>query len=187
MKNITLIVGFLLLLTIACATSADAPTAPPQVQPATTTAPIPQPPSTPSPHHPVTPAPPLPTGDLATVTWVIDGDTIEVELDGREVRVRYIGIDTPERDMPFYEEATEANRQLVEGQSVLLVKDVSETDRFGRLLRYIYLQDGAFVNAQLVGDGYAQAVTFPPDVAFADHFRQLQEEARLAGRGLWAE
>ena len=101
--------------------------------------------------------------------------------------MRYIGIDTPERDMPNFDEATEANRQLVEGQTLLLVKDVSETDRFGRLLRYIYLPDGTFVNAQLVESGYAQAVTYPPDVAFADHFRQLQEQARLAGRGLWAE
>ena len=163
----------LALITIACASSVDSPS-----------------PSTPAPPPPGPTAPPsaLPAGaQPAEVVWVIDGDTIEVEIDGQEYRVRYIGIDTPERDMPYYEQATQANRQLVENQTILLVKDVSETDRFGRLLRYIYLPDGTFVNAQLVETGYAQAVTFPPDVAFADHFRQLQEEARQSGRGLWAE
>lgn len=127
----------------------------------------------------------LPEGETAVVRSIIDGDTIEVELGGRQVRLRYIGVDTPERDEPYYAEATAANRQLVEGQTVILVKDVSETDRFGRLLRYVYLEDGTFVNAELLRQGMARRVTFPPDVAEQERFGQIQEEARLAGRGLW--
>lgn len=126
-------------------------------------------------------------GDLAAVVRIIDGDTIEVEMDGQTYRVRYIGMDTPERGDYFYDEATAANRQLVEGQTVTLVKDVSETDRYGRLLRYVYLSDGTFVNAELVRQGYAQIATFPPDVANQELFVQLQQEAREAGRGLWSQ
>jgi micrococcal nuclease len=141
-----------------------------------------------SPAVPASPAPPTlpPSAQPAALRNVIDGDTIDVDIAGAEYRVRYIGIDTPERDMPFYDEATRANRDLVTGQTLYLVKDVSETDRYGRLLRYVYLADGTLVNAALVESGYAQAVTFPPDVAFAETFRRLQQEARDAGRGLWA-
>lgn len=127
------------------------------------------------------------TGDVATVIRIIDGDTIEVDVNGQNYRVRYIGMDTPERGDLFFDEATEANRQLVEGQMVILVKDVSETDRFGRLLRYVYLQNGTFVNAELLKQGFALVATFPPDVAFQDLFTTLQQEARAEGRGLWAQ
>jgi micrococcal nuclease len=127
------------------------------------------------------------SGTLATVTRIIDGDTIEVDINGRSHRVRYIGMDTPERGDPFFGEATEANRQLVEGQTVILVKDVSETDRYGRLLRYVYLQDGTFVNAELVRQGFALVATFPPDVAHQADYIALQEEARSTGSGLWSE
>jgi len=85
------------------------------------------------------------------------GHTIKVDIDGAVYTVRYIGIDCPEMDQQFGGEAAEANRQLVEGQTLLLEKDVSETDRYGRLLRYAYLADGAFVNAELVRAGYASA------------------------------
>jgi hypothetical protein len=77
----------------------------------------------------------VPDGNLATVTYIVDGDTIDVAIGGTTYRVRYIGMDTPERGDYFFSEATEANRALVEGQQVILVKDVSETDRYGRLLR----------------------------------------------------
>jgi micrococcal nuclease len=126
----------------------------------------------------------------AEVTRVIDGDTIEVDIDGQEFDVRYIGIDTPESVDPrrpvecFGEEAAEYNRDLVDGKIVGLEKDVSETDDFGRLLRYVWL-DGFLVNARLVTDGHALAVTYPPDVRYAELFAQLQAEAREAGRGLW--
>lgn len=124
-------------------------------------------------------------GESAQVLNVIDGDTIDVLLDGEEYRVRYVGVDTPERGDPYYSEATQANRDLVQGETVMLVIDVSETDQYGRLLRYIYLEDGTFVNAELIANGYARLVTYPPDVANADYFADLQREAREARRGLW--
>ena len=89
----------------------------------------------------------------AEVVEVVDGDTINVEIDGTVYAVRYIGIDCPETRHPYEPvewmgpEATEANRQLVENKTVYLEKDVSETDRYGRLLRYVFLADGTFVNA----------------------------------------
>jgi micrococcal nuclease len=124
---------------------------------------------------------------MATVTYVVDGDTIDVALGGTTYRVRYIGMDTLERGDYFFSEATEANRALVEGQQVILVTDVSETDRFGRLLRYVYLEGGAFVNAELVRQGCAVIATFPPDVRHQELFLELEREAREAGRGLWAQ
>jgi micrococcal nuclease len=135
----------------------------------------------------ITVSAPISGYQTATVTRIIDGDTIEVEIEGKSYRLRYIGMDTPERGRPFFSRATEANRQLVENQTVLLEKDVSETDRYGRLLRYVYLQDGTMVNAELVRQGYAQVATFPPDVKYQDTFIQLQREAREARRGLWGE
>jgi len=134
---------------------------------------------------------PTPAGEVARVVEVVDGDTIKVEMNGRIYTVRYIGIDTPELHHPhkpveyYAREAYEKNRELVEGKTVILEKDVSETDRYGRLLRYVYV-DGIFVNAYLVEQGYARAVTFPPDVKYAELFLQLEREAREAGRGLWA-
>jgi len=126
----------------------------------------------------------------AQVSRVIDGDTIEVNIGGNPYTVRYIGIDTPETvhptigEEPYGKEATAKNRELVEGKIVKLEKDVSETDKYGRLLRYVYVGD-VFVNAELVKQGYAQVATYPPDVRYQDLFIQLQREAREAGRGLW--
>ena len=121
------------------------------------------------------------------MTYVFDGDTIEVELDGRTYRLRYIGVDTPEREEPFYQEALDFNRDLVEGQTVTLVRDVSETDQYGRLLRYVYLDDGTFVNAAVIRQGMGRLVTFPPDVAQTENLTRLQEEARQAGAGRWGD
>jgi micrococcal nuclease len=121
---------------------------------------------------------------------VVDGDTIEVEIEGESYKVRYIGIDTPELHHPtkpveyYAQEAYEKNRELVEGQTVFLEKDVSETDMYGRLLRYVYVGD-VFVNAYLVQHGYALVSTYPPDVKYQERFLELQREAREAGRGLW--
>ena len=134
----------------------------------------------------VTPDAP-PSGDLAEVTHVFDGDTIEVELDGRAYRLRYIGVDTPERDEPYYQAAFDFNRDLVAGQTVTLVRDVSETDQYGRLLRYVYLSDGTFVNAAIIRQGMGRLVTFPPDVAQTENLKGLQTEARQAGAGLWGD
>mgnify|MGYP001068239228 CR=1 FL=1 len=120
----------------------------------------------------------------ATLVGVVDGDTIDVVVDGTRRRVRYIGINTPERDQAGYAEATEANRRLVNGASLLLYRDVSESDRYGRLLRYV-AADGRFVNLELLRQGYAQAMTVPPDVACAERFAAAEREARAAGIGLW--
>lgn len=128
-----------------------------------------------------------PEGDEAQVEWVYDGDTIEVSVDGRTYDLRYIGVDTPERGEYFYEEAFDFNMDLVRGETVILVRDVSETDQYGRLLRYVYLPDGTFVNAEMISNGMARLVTFPPDVAQTDNFKALQEDARENGRGMWAD
>jgi len=121
------------------------------------------------------------------VTKVIDGDTIALETG--EV-VRYIGIDTPETKHPtkgvecFGQEAAAQNNALVAGKRVRLEKDVSNTDRYGRLLRYVYV-DGIFVNDYLVRQGFAYSYTYPPDVAHQEQFAQAEREARDNKRGLW--
>jgi len=131
-----------------------------------------------------------PTGEQARVTRVVDGDTIDVVIAGATYRVRYIGIDTPETVDPrrpvgcYGREASERNRQLVEGKTVGLEKDVSETDKYERLLRYVWV-DGEMVNAVLVREGYAMASTYPPDVKYQELFLSLQGEARGASLGLW--
>lgn len=121
-------------------------------------------------------------GDSARVTRIIDGDTIDVELNGQTFRVRYIGVNTPERDEPCYSDATAANSALVSGQTVTLVRDVSETDRYDRLLRYIYVGD-TFVNESLVAQGYAEAVLYEPDDREFEHFAQLERLAAQQNLG----
>jgi micrococcal nuclease len=126
------------------------------------------------------------------VVRVVDGDTIVVAIKGDEYRLRYIGIDTPETvdpDRPaecLGRQASDYNRDLVEGETVGLEKDVSEVDEFGRLLRYVWLGN-EMVNGRLVREGFAQVTTHPPDVKYAEMFVALQAEARGAGRGLWGE
>ena len=129
-------------------------------------------------------------GDTVLVTRVVDGDTVEIA--GGE-KVRYIGMTTPESVKPdwpvecFGKEASARNRELVEGKTVRLTKDVSERDRYGRLLRFVSLEDGTLVNEELVREGYARVSTFPPDVAKESVFRAAERDARAAKRGLWAD
>ncbi len=123
----------------------------------------------------------------ATVKRVIDGDTIELE-DGQ--KVRYIGINTPEISTTsaktcFGKEAAVKNMEFVEGKTVRLEKDVSETDKYGRLLRYVWVGD-VFVNEMLVKQGYAQVSTYPPDVAHKDEFLSAQKIAQEGNIGLWS-
>ena len=143
-----------------------------------------------SPTEGLTPIPSLPgakNSGLVRVIKVIDGDTIQIE-GGKTVR--YIGIDTPETSDPrkeiqcFGQEAAHKNKELVEGYFVRLQKDVSETDRYGRLLRYVYV-DNIFVNEYLVREGYAKAATFPPDVKYREVFQRAQQEAQERKNGLW--
>ena len=130
------------------------------------------------------------TDQYVLVTRVVDGDTIELETGQK---VRYIGVNSPESVDPrrsvqcFGKEASDYNKQLVEGKKVKLVKDISEVDKYGRLLRYVYLADGTFVNLTLVRNGYARASTFPPDVHFSKLFVAAEREAREEGKGLWSE
>ncbi|MDO8525041.1 MAG: thermonuclease family protein [Candidatus Omnitrophota bacterium] len=119
--------------------------------------------------------------DELRVTKVIDGDTIVLE---NGEHVRYIGMDAPEKGRPYYGEATRENKRLVNGKKVRLEYDVERTDRYGRTLAYVYTRD-IFVNAELVGNGYAMIYTFPPNVKYYKTFLALQEEARKQKRGLW--
>ena len=121
-------------------------------------------------------------GEVGQVEYVIDGDTIDVLIDGESYRVRYIGVNTPELDEPCYDDATNANLSLVGGETVQLVKDVSDTDRYGRLLRYVYVGD-LFVNAILVEEGWAETVRYEPDTAYLETFYELEDTARAAGLG----
>ncbi|MEA3442381.1 MAG: thermonuclease family protein [Chloroflexota bacterium] len=116
------------------------------------------------------------------VTRVIDGDTIEIE---GGYRVRYIGIDTPEKGEPYYWEALKANQELVEGKRIRLEGEVEDKDKYGRLLRYIWV-DGTMVNAELVRQGYAYSYSYPPNLKYQAHFLQMEREAREQGLGLWS-
>ncbi len=126
----------------------------------------------------------------ADVTRVIDGDTIEVSIDGQADEVRYIGIDTPETVKPgtpvecFGPQASALNHRLVEHRAVRLVFDRERRDVYGRLLAYVYVGND-FVNARLVRLGYARTLTIPPNVAHAGLFHRLARAAGRAGRGLW--
>jgi endonuclease YncB( thermonuclease family) len=121
-----------------------------------------------------------------TVTQIIDGDTIDVLLDdGNTARVRYNGINTPERERPYFTESTQANSDLVFQKEVVLIKDVTEVDQYGRLIRYVIVGN-TFVNLELVRTGYAQVETFPPDVACESTFLDAQREAQGNYLGLWA-
>ena len=122
----------------------------------------------------------------AVVVRVVDGDTIDIEYNGKQYSVRYIGIDAPETYPKEYfsTEATEKNLELVEGQTITLVKDISNTDQYGRLLRYVLIDD-IFINQLLVSQGFAHSATFPPDIACAELFNDAQESARLNNKGMW--
>jgi micrococcal nuclease len=175
------IVVALLLIGVYGAVSSDAP----QTKGVET---IVTPTSRPSPHPGLrsgTPSIATASGEVATVVAVIDGDTIQIDTGQR---VRYIGIDTPELGQQecFAREAMERNKELVMGQTVRLVKDVSETDRYGRLLRYVFVDD-RFINQLLVAEGYANASSYPPDVAYQEVFRSAEEMAREQGAGLWTQ
>ncbi len=127
------------------------------------------------------------------VTKVVDGDTFWVDDNSEKgLKIRLIGVDAPEsrntgrkKKAPFGQESREFLKQLLSGQFVRLEYDAGKTDRYGRTLAYVYMQDGTFVNAQLVKQGYAQVMTVPPNVKYVELFLQLQREAREAGRGLW--
>ncbi len=140
-------------------------------------------------------ATPLPTPEDAVevaVVEVVDGDTIRVRLDGGTRLVRYTGINAPETGEGYREyewlgpEATDVNASLIGGSRVRLERDVSDTDAYGRLLRYVW-SDGLLLNAEMVRLGYAQARAYPPDTRYAEILEALEAEARAAELGVWGE
>jgi len=143
----------------------------------------------PSPREGLSPSGPTTDARLVAVT---DGDTIRVEIGGLEYRVRYIGIGAPELGEdpePLGEAARAANEALLRGGDLVLEKDVSEVDRFGRLLRHVWVRNSSewlLVNLELVRHGMARAGSYPPDVKYTDSlYRPAERDARDAGRGLW--
>jgi micrococcal nuclease len=140
--------------------------------------------------------PPEAQGDLAgpyLVTRVVDGDTIVVAIAGDEKKVRLIGVDTPEsvhpddsRNVPYGKISSEFTRTALEGKMVYLEYDVEPTDRYGRMLAYVWLDDVMF-NKTLLIEGHAVLATYPPNVRYVDEFTGLQTQAREDGKGLWAD
>jgi micrococcal nuclease len=124
----------------------------------------------------------------ALVVDIVDGDTIKVEIDGVVYPLRYIGIDSPERGLAYADEATAADQTLVGGATVFLEKDVSETDRFDRLLRNVWLAQGTqwlLVNRELVRLGDAVSAAYPPDTKYQALLDAAQVEALSAAVGIW--
>jgi micrococcal nuclease len=140
-------------------------------------------------------------GDLDYVARVVDGDTLKLSTAGK---VRLIGVDTPElhysdkllrdsrksgKDIKAIQalgaNAFEFTKKLCLNKRVRLEYDVVKRDRYGRTLAYVYLEDGTFVNAKIIEDGYGQIMTIPPNVRHAEYFRKLESEAREGKRGLW--
>ena len=129
----------------------------------------------------------------AKVVRVSDGDTFVATVNGRRERIRVIGVDTPESVAPnqpvepYSKEASDFAKHYLDGETVRLVGDAEPRDRYGRMLAYVWLEDGTFWNALLVAEGYAQQLTIPPNVTYERLFRRLVGEARRENRGLWAQ
>ena len=129
-------------------------------------------------------AAPVQGGETGRVVRVIDGDTIDVDLNGAVVRVRYLGINTTEtnRGEVCSQEGKQANADLVQGQTVRLVADEDPIDPYDRALRYVFV-GSTHVNAELVRQGWAEAVMYEPNDAYWDEFIALEQQAAAAGRG----
>ena len=128
---------------------------------------------------------------LATVTRVVDGDTAHVRLQGRDVTVRFIGVDTPETVVPgqpiecYGAEASHFTTRQLTGQRVGLEFDVDRIDPFGRTLAYVWIPDGSLFNETLVRRGLATVATYPPDTRYVQRFEAAQRAAKATERGLW--
>jgi micrococcal nuclease len=119
------------------------------------------------------------------VIEVDDGDTIDILIGNQEFRVRYIGVDSPEINQPFGDQARQFNRALVDGKMADMYYDVSETDRYGRLLLYVFVGD-TFVNYEMVRSGYGIAKDYPPDTACSASFHEGTNIAKQKELGIWA-
>lgn len=187
-----ILVSFLFILLISCAAPIATYTTPiASTAPTTIYTPSPTPSTAPTATYTPTPTPSATLKIPTIVTRVIDGDTIEVNIAGTIYRIRYIGIDAPELNdkRPEFnvlaQEATSYNRQLVEGKIVTLEKDVSETDKYGRLLRYVHV-DNILVNGEVIRQGLAWAIVYEPDTKYRDYLENLEKEAKQSSRGIWA-
>lgn len=138
-----------------------------------------------------------PSGERAVVERVVDGDTIVVSLDSQRERVRYVGVDAPELANAeagtaaecWAEEARDANERILDGVEVLLERDVSDRDRFGRLLRHVWVADGGrwrLVGEELAAAGAVEVRSYPPDTGRDVELQGAEREARRAGAGLWS-
>jgi micrococcal nuclease len=121
---------------------------------------------------------------VGRVISVTDGDTIKVQIDGKEFAVRYIGVDSPEPSVFYGSQARLKNQDLVEGKTVLLIRDVSEVDVYDRLLRYVIIGD-IFVNHEMVSSGNAWQTSYPPDTACDGAFALAQIDATNDQLGIW--
>ena len=148
-----------------------------------------------------------PAADTYPVTKVVDGDTLTVEMNGKSVKIRLIGLDTPETVDPrkpvqcFGKEASERARQMLSGQNVRVEKDASqgEYDKYGRLLAYVYLPDlpapasaggqagGTLFNKYMIASGYAHEYTYNLPYKFQKEFKAAEVQAREMKKGLWAD
>lgn len=128
--------------------------------------------------------------DQYIVSRVVDGDTLEVQKGDQLEKVRLIGVDTPETVkpntpvQPYGKEASDFTKKMLLNKAITLEFDAGRTDKYGRLLAYVYLEDEMF-NETLLREGYARLMTVPPNVKYVDRFVAIQKEAREAGRGLW--
>lgn len=135
------------------------------------------------------------SAELYPVVSVTDGDTLKVSLDGKTETIRVIGINTPETVDPrkpvecFGKQASDRAKQILTGQKVSLEADPSQSDRdrYGRLLRYIFLENGTDYGLAMIKDGYAQEYTYQTPHKYQLPYRTAQQEAQQAQRGLWAE
>lgn len=191
-----------LLSTAGCdGAEAGAEAVPPTTQPAVATvtatptpAPTsaPEPPPEPSP-TPTTEAPPAETTPevaaegIVQVLGIIDGDTIDVDLDGERTRVRVIGLDAPERDECGYQEAASAMQSLAQSREVRLEADPTQldVDVYGRLLRHVFTLEGLNVAEQIIEQGFAVEYTYDKPYAHVEDFLAAQARAQEAGLGIW--
>jgi micrococcal nuclease len=145
---------------------------------------------------PRAPVSPSPSGarqgkPLATVTRVVDGDTAHVLFRGRDVTVRFIGVDTPETVAPgrpiecYGPEASQFTTRQLTGRQIRLEFDVDRIDPFGRTLAYLWMGDGSLFNETLVRRGFATVATYPPDTRYLRRFESAQRAAKATERGLW--
>ena len=128
----------------------------------------------------------VPDGERATVTRVVDGDTIQVNLNGQTATVNYIGVAAPTGSACYAAQATAANAALINGQRVVLESDTQATDGNGALLRYVYLLDGRMANEELLSNGNARTAIEKPNTKRQADLAVLEQQAYAAKRGLWS-